>query len=180
MKEKLDTINKELKIYINEASFISMKCRNKLLKIFEEEFSVDLDISNYQNIDLEITEDYTVIYREDTYTPNEKIHSLDELTERYQKFQERADQLIKRKEIDFQNKSNWKNISNLIIIICLILISICLILLVIHSFLLGEYYNCLWFIIFIVPVIVPKLKESLTNRIIQAKNYLKSIFKRVK
>ena len=61
-EEKLTKINNKLKIYLNEAGFISMKCRNKLLKIFCEEFLVDLDISNYKNVDLKIKDDYSVLY----------------------------------------------------------------------------------------------------------------------
>ena len=52
MSDKINKINKELKVFINESSFISTKCRNKLLKIFCEVFSVDLDIGNYLNVDL--------------------------------------------------------------------------------------------------------------------------------
>ena len=174
----LTKINKELKIDINEASFISMKCRNKLLKMFCEEFQVDLDISNYQNVDLEIKEDYTILYREDVYTSREAISNIKELEERFSKFQERAEHLIQKKEIDFQNKSNWKNISNLIIIICLILGMIGIGILVIHSFLIGDYFNCIWFLLFIVPAIIPRMKDSLSTRFVQAKNYLKSLFQK--
>ena len=71
IEEKRNKINNELKIYINESSFISNKCRNQLLKIFSEEFSVDLDIDNYQNVDLTINEDYSFTYREDTYHSKE-------------------------------------------------------------------------------------------------------------
>ena len=102
--ERLEQINKELKIYINESSFISMKCRNKLLRYFEEEFEVQLDIDNYKNVDLSITEDYEIIYREDTYLPSNKINSLKDLEERYQKFKEKADSLIEKKEINFQSR----------------------------------------------------------------------------
>ena len=38
-EETLNEINNELKTYINESSFISMKCRNKLLKMFADEFN---------------------------------------------------------------------------------------------------------------------------------------------
>ncbi len=179
MKEDvLAKINKEIKIDLNEASFISMKCRNKLLKMFCEEFSVDLDISNYQNVDLKILDDYTFLYREDSYTSSEKISSIDELEEKFSKFQERANTLIKKKEIDFQNKSNWNNISNLIIILCILIGMIGIGILVIHSFFMGDYYNCLWFIVFIVPAVVPRMKDSLSNRFVQAKRYLKSLFKK--
>lgn len=177
-EEKLMKINKELKVCINEASFISMKCRNKVLKIFSDEFSVDLDISNYKNVDLEIKDDFTILYRDDVYSSSNKITNYEELEERYLSFKKRADELIKKKDINFQNKSNWNNISNLIVIICLLFIMIAIVLFMIHSFLLGDYYNFLWVIVFIIPIVVPRLKESLFSRIQQAKKYLKSLLKK--
>lgn len=177
---RLNEINKELKIYINEASFISNSCKNKLLRLFSEEFKVDLDISNYKNVDLTIKDDFKILYREDLYESKDNIKSLKEVEERYSRFKEKADNLIKRKEIDFKNMSNMKNISNLIIVLCLILLSIAVIILGIHAFLAGNYFELLWFIVFIIPWIFPKFKESLSTRWIQAKNYIKSLFKKVK
>lgn len=177
---KIEEINKQLKIYINESSFISIKCRNQLLKIFNEEFLVDLDIGNYKNVDVSINDDLTILYREDKYESKEPIQGLDDLNDRYNRFSERADTLLQRKEIDFKNKNNFNNISNLIIILCLILIIIGIFILVIHSFLMKNYFDCLWLLIFIVPWIIPKLKDNLYSRIDQAKRYLKSLFKRIK
>ncbi len=175
---ELEKINNELKVYINEASFISMKCRNKLLKIFCEEFAVNLDISNYQNVDLKITDDYKILYREDIYDSKEEINSIEKIEEKYQKFKERVEQLIKKKEINFENKSKVNNILNLFIIFLIVLAIIGIVYLVLHSFLVGDYYNCLWFMLFILPGIVPRLKETLINRFIQAKNYIKSLFRK--
>ena len=39
MKE-LNKINNELKSYINEANFISTKCRDKIVKLLGEEFGI--------------------------------------------------------------------------------------------------------------------------------------------
>ena len=175
-EEKLTKINNKLKIYLNEAGFISMKCRNKLLKIFCEEFLVDLDISNYKNVDLKIQDDYSVLYRDDIYKTN--INSYEELEERYNRFSEKAEQLIKKKDINFKNKSNKNNIINLLVLLLLFSIIIGVILLVIHSFLMGDYYNCLWFIVFVVPIVVPKLKDNISERFVQAKNYIKSLLRK--
>lgn len=177
---KIDEINKQLKIYINESSFISMKCRNQLLKIFSDEFLVDLDIGNYKNVDLSIQDDLTIRYREDTYQSDEPIQGIQDLENRFKSFSEKADLLIKRQEIDFKNKSNFNNISNLLIIVVLLLIMIGIILLVIHAFLSKNYFDCLWLIIFIIPWIIPKLKDNLYSRIDQAKRYIKGLFKKVK
>ena len=118
--KRLNEINKELKVYINESGFISNKCRNKLLKIFEEEFNVKLDLDNYKNVDLSIKEDFKIIYRDDLYESNDKIKDMADLEERYARFKEKADKLLSRKEIDFKTKSNMNNVTNLVIVICII------------------------------------------------------------
>ena len=179
-EENLQKINKELKVYINESSFISKKCRNKLLRLFEDEFDVSLDIGNYQNVDLQVLDDYKFLYREDTYESNSKINSLEEFLERYGRFQEKADTLIRRREVDFQGRRNFNNFTNLIVIACILFILVGILILGVHSFLIGDYFDCIWLIVFIVPWIVPKLKSNLKDRLIQAKHYIKSLLKKVK
>ena len=178
--EKLNKINNELKVYINESEFISNKCRNKIVKILEEEFNISFGNTNYKNIDIEILEDGSIKFRGDTYQSKDKINNFHDIEERFNNFREKADKIIKRREIDFQNMSNMNNITNLIVVICLFFIGIAIILLGIHALLVGDYFDCLWLVIFIIPWIFPKLKESISIRWEQAKNYLKSIFKRVK
>ncbi len=178
--KRLNEINKELKIYINESSFISNKCRNKLLKIFGEEFSINFDLDNYKNVDLSIKDDFKVLYREDLYESSEKIKDLDDLEERYARFKEKADKLLSRKEIDFKNKSNMNNISNLIVVICIIIIMIAALVFGVSALLNGNYIDCLWFLVLLSWIVSPSLKEKINNRFIQAKNYLKSLLKKVK
>jgi len=178
-KEKLTKINNELKVYINESSFISMKCRNKVLKYLAEDFNVSLDIDNYQNVDVKIKEDGTIIYRGDKYTSKDKIDSFKEVEERYNTFKEKADKLISKKEIDFSNMSNMNNVTNLLIVIGLLILCIIFLVLGVSALLSGDWFDCLWFVVFILPWIFPKLKNALHNRIIQAKNYLKRLIKKV-
>ena len=175
--ETLQKINKELKVYINESSFISTKCRNKILKIFAEEFAVDLDIDNYENVDLSIQDDFSFLYREDVYKSSETISSFDEVLERYYRFQEKADFIIKKKNIDFQEKRKFNDFANLVIVICIILLIFAVIYFGIHAFFTGNYYDCFWLVVFVIPYIVPKFKEVLQNRFIQAKQYIRKIFK---
>ena len=179
-KEIINKINNELKSYINESSFISTKCRNKLLKIFEETFDVSLDIRNYQNVDLKINDDFTITYRDDIYKSNNKITSISDLEERYNNFIFKADKLIKKKEVDFENKSNFKNISNLIIVIGMFIIMLILIYFGIISFINGNYIDCLWFILVVLPWLFPKFKSSFLERLAQAKNFIHRLIKRVK
>ena len=179
-EDTLNEINNELKTYINESSFISMKCRNKLLKLFADEFDINLDISTYKNVDLEVLEDFTISYRNNIYKPDNNITNLEEFMNKYNSFKEKADTLIKKREIDFNNKSNINNISNLIIVLCLIIAFISIIILGIIALFSGHYYDCIWFIVVIAPWLFPKFKESFTNRFIRAKNYLKRLIERIK
>ena len=180
MDDKLNKINRELKVYINESSFISNKCRNKIIKIFGEEFNVDLDIDNYMNVDLSITDDLKVSYRDDTYTSHDNIKSIDEVVERYERFKDKADKILKRKEIDFNNMSNLKNISNLIIVVCIILIVCFVSILGISALFRGDYFDVLWLVFIIGPAVISRVRDSISNRFIQARNYLRHLFKKIK
>lgn len=179
-EERLKQINNELKVYINESSFISQRCRNKLLKLFEEAFQVSLDIGSYKNVDLKILEDYKILYREDTYSSKEEITSLEELENRYQSFKEKADVLIRRRNVDFQGRRNFNNFTNLVLILCIFLLMIAMVIIAVNAFLAGRYVDCLYLVIVIFPWVIPSLKENLHNRIIQAKQYIKSLLKKVK
>jgi hypothetical protein len=178
MKDQINQINKELKVYINESSFISQKCRNKVLKIFAEVFGVSLDIDTYKNVDLSFQEDFQVLYREDLYKSN--VTSMKDLEEKYHSFQEKADVLIRRKNVDFQGRRNFNNFTNLIMIIFLFLLMIGILLLGIFAFFTGRYFDCLWLVVFIIPSVVPRIRENLKQRVEQAKNYIKSLLKKVK
>ena len=178
--DKLNKINNELKSYINETSFISMKCRNKLLKFFEEEFNIKLDISNYQNVDLKINDDFTITYREDKYISEDNITDISMVEEKYNNFKLKADSLIKRREIDFQNKSNFNNIVNLIIIILYFITGAIVLYFGVIALIVGRYIDCIWFAVFILPMIIGKVRDSFIDRLGQAKRYLNSLIKRVK
>jgi len=177
-KERLNQINRELKVYINESSFISQKCRNKVLKMFSEEFGVSLDIDTYKNVDLSFQDDFQVLYREDLYKSS--VTSMDDLEEKYKAFQEKADVLIRRKNVDFQGRRNMSNFINLLMVIFIFLIMIGVFLLGVIAFLSGRYYDCLWFVVFILPWLIPKFKSALYGRVEQAKHYIKSLLKKVK
>lgn len=176
MSDKINKINKELKVFINESSFISNKCRNKLLRIFCDTFLVDLDIGNYLNVDLSFTEDFNIIYRDDIYKTD--IKSIEELEEKYNIFREKASSLIDKKDISFTKKSDSNNIINLLVLLLMFLFIIFLIYLVIGSFLSGDYFNCIWILVIVVPSFMPNFKNSFNNRINQARDYLKRKIKK--
>ena len=176
----LNKINRELKVYINESSFISNKCRNKIIKIFSEEFNVNLDIDNYKNVDLSITDDFKVSYRDDLYTSSDNINSIEDVFERYERFKEKADKILKRKEIDFNNMSNVKNVTNLGICICIVIIGCFACILGVSALFRGDFFDVLWLVFIIGPAIISRVRDSISNRFIQARNYLKHLFKKIK
>ena len=180
MDDKLNKINRELKVYINESSFISNKCRNKIIKIFSEEFNVNLDIDNYKNVDLSVTDDFKISYRDDLYSSLDNISSIDDVCERYERFKDKADKILKRKEIDFNNMSNVKNVTNLGICICIILLGCFALILGVSALLRGDFIDVLWLLFILGPAIISRLRESISNRFIQAKSYLKHLFKKIK
>lgn len=176
MKE-LNKINNELKSYINEANFISNKCRNKLISILGKEFNVDVKLDNYANVDAKILEDGSLEVRGDKYKNNQK-YTLEEINEHYENFKVQADKLLKKKDNNRTSKKDLDNILNLFVILGILLVFLFVIFILLNAFLSGDFYHMLWLIVFILPLFVPNLKENLIQRIEQAKNYIKRRFKR--
>lgn len=176
MKE-LNKLNNELKSYINEANFISNKCRNKLITILGKEFNVDVKLDNYANVDAKILEDGSLEIRGDKYKNNQK-YTLEEINEHFDNFKAQADNLLKKKDNSRTNKKDIDNIINLFVILGILLVFLFIIFILLNSFLTGDFYHMLWLIVFILPLFVPNLKENLIQRIEQAKNYIKRRFKR--
>lgn len=176
MKE-LNKLNNELKSYINEANFISNKCRNKLISILGKEFNIDVKLDNYANVDAKILEDGSLEIRGDKYKNNQK-YTLEEINEHFDNFKVQADKLLKKKDNSRTNKKDIDNIINLFVILGILLVFLFIIFILLNSFLTGDFYHMLWLIVFILPLFVPNLKENLIQRIEQAKNYIKRRFKR--
>lgn len=176
MKE-LNKINNELKSYINEANFISNKCRNKLISILGKEFNVDVKLDNYANVDAKILEDGSLEVRGDKYKNNQK-YTLEEINEHYENFKVQADKLLKKKDNSRTSKKDLDNVLNLFVILGILLVFLFVIFILLNAFLSGDFYHMLWLIVFILPLFVPNLKENLIQRVQQAKNYIKRRFKR--
>ena len=175
-EQKLRKINNELKSYVNEANFISMKIRNKLIKILGETFSVELPLENFANIDVSLEKNGNIVMRGDSYKTSNKIKSFEELETKYQEFKEKADTLLKNKKIDYYSKQDKNNIINLLIILLIMIILIFLIIHTIKSLILGNYIHCIWLFIFITSWLIPSL--GIKERFEQAKNYLKRKLKK--
>lgn len=182
--QELNKINKELKSYVNQANFISQKTRNKLIKMLGEEFEIDLPLENFANIDVQLTEDGSIIMRGDTYdAPNEL--SEEEIEKRYENFKEKADRLINKKEVSYNNKNNFNNILNLIVLALVLIIVIILVYETIVAIFSGNYFFCIWIPFYIASWIFPNIRkmwiiDNINKRIEQAKIFLKRKFKKTK
>lgn len=177
MKE-LIKINNEIKGYVNEATFISNKCRNKLIMLLGEEFGIEFQLENYANIDVKILENGDLEMRGDRYKTTHDIKDFSDIEIRYNNFKDKAAVLLKKKSQNKTTQNDFNNILNLFVILGIILIFIFVIYICLSSIMSGNYYNFLWLIVFIIPRFIPNLKENLNQRIDQAKSYIKRRFKK--
>lgn len=173
IEELLTKINKELKSYINESTFISIKCRNKILKILGEEFSVNLPLENFKTIDVVITKDGSIIMRDEEYKSSEDL-SCEDIMERYEKFVEKADAILKRKEINYYNMNDKSNIFNIFLLLLTIGVAISLAIFAFRSFEAGNYFNFIWLVAYAAPWVIPSFKDRLE----QAINFIKRKFRK--
>ena len=169
----LKEMNNEIKVYINEAKFISNNCRNKLLKLLGETFSVDLPLENFANIDAQLQENGNIIMRGDEYESKEKVKSLEELEEKYNIFKEKADKLLKKKEKNFHQKKDIDNALNIIIVIVLSVVYLIVLLLTIRAIVSLNLFTASILVALLSSYLHPNIKD----RFEQAKNYLRRKFK---
>ena len=168
----ISKMNRDLKIYINEASGISDKCRNKLINLVEKYFYVDLPNDNFLNIDITIKENGNVTMRDEEYKTSKKLTSSDELVNRYIEFQKDVEVLLKKNETNFDVKKRNNEIYNLLIVILIILFSLLIILFGIRRLLYGDYFGVIWLLFVIVYYVIPANGNRMRNRFIRAKKYL--------
>jgi hypothetical protein len=167
-EEILNKINKELKIIINESTFISNKCRNKIIKMLGNDFSVNLPIENFKSIDVVITSEGNIIMRDEEYKRDSKLN-LDEIEKIFYEFKEKADVILKKKEINYYNMNDKNNIINVFILIVMIGLFLALLYYAFISFINGNFFGCIWVVAYISSLFVPGIKERLT----QAVNFIK-------
>jgi len=158
MSKKLDTINNEIKSIINESKFISIKIRNKIIKMLGNEFDINLPLENYENIDITITNKGNIIMRDEEYKRENDL-SLEEINERYNKFKEQADIILKKKEINYQTMNDKSNIINLLITFVFGTLYIAAIIYLVRCFIYGNYISCIWGILILSTYLAPSLRE---------------------
>ena len=171
----LNKINKELKSYVNQANFISQKTRNKLIKMLGEEFQIDLPIENFANIDVQLTSDGSIIMRGDIYNAPVKLSNT-EIENKYALFKEKAEKLINKKEVNYQNKNDLGNIANIFIVIILSIAYIVVGILLIRAVFALPLFTASILASLLSSYLVPGIR----NRFEQARNFLKRKFKKRK
>ena len=175
MKERsLNTINNELKGYINEASFISDKCKLKLIKLISKHFKVNLPTENFLRIDITIKENGNIIMKDEEYETENKVTTKEELFERYDAFKEEVLILLKKKEVNFDSKRKKNDILNLLMTIVLTLCLIAITIYSVRELFLGDILGFLWIILVAVPI----LTEKVRNRYLEAWRFIKSLLKK--
>lgn len=172
----LNKINNELKVYINEASGISNKCKMKLISLVEKHFFVNLPHDNYLNIDITILENGNIIMREEEYKTTQEITSSSDILNRYSEFQQDVEVLLKKNEINFDIKKRNSEISNLLIIILVICISTIVLIYGIRQLINGDIFGAIWLGFIIVYYIIPASGNRMRNRFIRAKKFLTKKF----
>ena len=170
----LRQINNELKTYINEATFISNKCRNKLLKYLGETFNVELPLENFAKIDAELTEEGNIIMRGDEYKTSSPVKIEEELEEKYNVFKEKAEILLKKKEVNYYTKNNINNTLNIFIVIALSIIYVVVLIFAIREVLSLNLFTASILFAILSSSLIPNIKA----RFEQAKNFLKRKFKK--
>ena len=173
---ELKEMNKKIKAYLNESKSISIKCRNKLIKLVEKYFYVDLPKDNYLNIDITILENGNIIMREEEYKTKQKTTSSMDLVNRFTEFQKEVDILLNKNETNFKVKKQNSELKNIIVLFLMVVFIIFLFLYGLRELLLGNLFGVIWLIIIIVYYIVPLTGDKLRNRIIRAKKFLKNKF----
>lgn len=158
MTKKLDEINNEIKSIINESKFISIKIRNKIIKILGNEFDINLPLENYENIDITITKKGNIIMRDEEYKRESEL-SLEEINKRYNNFKEQADVILKKKEINYKTMNDKSNILNLLITFIFGALYIAAIIYLIRCFMYGRFFSCIWGILILSTFFAPSLRE---------------------
>lgn len=167
-EEKLRKINKDLKVIINEATFISNKCRNKIIKMLGNDFSINLPIENFKSIDVVITEDGNIIMRDEEYKRDSKL-TIEEIDSIFMEFKNKTDVILKKKEINYYNMNDKNNIVNVFILIIMLVLFLVLLYYAFISFINGSFFGCIWLLVYGSSWFVPGIKD----RLHQAINFIK-------
>jgi len=178
MSKSLQSINNELKVFVNEASGISNKCRSKLLKLVEKYFYVDLPDDNFLNVDVSILENGNIMMRDVEYNTSKNITKDDSIESRFDEFKTEAQELLDKKGTNFDAMKKKNGLINLLVLILIFIVMIVIAIYGIRLLIHGDLRGFIWLVIIVGYYLIPVTGHNLNDRLVQAKNYLKSIFKK--
>lgn len=176
MANNLKSINNEVKVFINEASSISIKCKRNLIKLVEKYFYVDLPNEDYKIIDITINENGNITMRDIEYKTEKDLSSPEELYERFDNFKKAVEDLLDTNATNFSSMKKNNEITNLLVVALILLIAIVIIIFSIRELLMGNYFGFLYIIFIIGYYIIPASGNKFRDRLRKAYKYLKSIF----
>ena len=178
MSKSLQVINNELKVFVNEASGISNKCRLQLIKLVEKHFFVELPKENFLHVDISLLENGNIMMRDVEYETKEKVSNIEELNDRYVPFQEDVELLLKRKGTNFKELKQRNELLNLLVLFLMLIVAFVIIIYSIRLLLEGDFRGFLWMVFIVGYYFIPTTGHRFQNRLIQAKRYLQSFFKK--
>jgi uncharacterized membrane protein YfhO len=114
--------------------------------------------------------------RDEEYKTEKDISSSSDLVNRYEEFQKDIEVLLKKNETNFDTKKRNNEISNLLIILLVFIISVILLIVGINRLLMGDLFGVIWLIFIISYYIIPASGNRMRNRLIRAKKYLTKKF----
>ena len=122
----------------------------------------------------EITEEGNIIMRGDEYKTSSPVKTEEELEEKYNIFKEKAEILLKKKEVNYYTKNNINNTLNIFIVIALSIIYVIVLILAIREVLSLNLFTASILFAILSSSLIPNIKA----RFEQAKNFLKRKFKK--
>lgn len=170
----LASMNKQMKIYLNEASSSSDKCKLKLVKLVEKHFLVDLPDDNFLNIDIEILPNGNIKMRDVEYETQDNVEG-EALENRFLMFQQDAEALLEKNEVNFDTLSKKNGRDSLIISSFITFVILIILQYALSRILSGDLYGFVWFVIMLSTWVLPKVGTYIRDRYRSAFDYLKSI-----
>lgn len=138
-----------------------------------EEFLIKLPVENFKNLDVSLTIDGNIVMRDEEYKRDDKM-SFSEIEDKFKDFSEKADVILKKKEINYYNMNDKSNIVNVLVLVIYLILFIAALKSAIESFIVGDYGHIVWLVAIIFIFFVPSLRERLE----QAINFIKRKLKK--
>lgn len=173
----LQEMNNKFKLYVNEASGISVKCKRELIRMVARDFYVDLPKENYLNIDFKILQNGNIVMRDVEYETSNPVQDMVELTERFNNFEVNVKRLLDTNATNFKTMRRNNEIGNLLLVILLTLLFIAAVGYGINRFLEEDYGNLIWVVIMFVIYFIPAMNGRLIRMYKRAFKFIKNMFK---